>query len=139
MKIAINKCFGGFDLSVKAVLRYAELSGFKLYPCAQIGHDFKNPTYRVVDDPAHYNDTLFVFFSRELPDALGKISDNAYWSDGDMKRTDPILIKVIEELGLEANTSVSEIKIIEIPDGIEWAIHDYDGLESVEETHRSWG
>ena len=138
MKVAINRCFGGFDLSIKAVLRYAELSGFKLYPCVQIDHDFRNPRYRVVDDPAHYNDTLFVHFSTELPDKLGNIEDSTYWSERDIKRTDPILIKVIEELGLEVNTSVSKIEIIEIPDGIEWGIDDYDGLETVEEKHRSW-
>ena len=138
MRIAINRGFGGFDLSVLAVLRYAELSGLKLYPCAQIGHDFRDPRFRVMNDPAHYNDTLFVSFYKEPPDKLGKLDDSALWSDGDIERTDPILIKVIEELGLEVNTSVSKIEIIEIPDDIEWGIDEYDGLETVEEKHRSW-
>ena len=30
-KIVINKCFGGFSLSYKAIRRYAEIKGFKLH------------------------------------------------------------------------------------------------------------
>ena len=32
MKVVINKCFGGFGLSHRAVMRYAEVAGFHLYP-----------------------------------------------------------------------------------------------------------
>ena len=32
MKVVINACYGGFGLSHKAIMRYAELKGFKLYP-----------------------------------------------------------------------------------------------------------
>ena len=31
MKVVINDCYGGFSLSYEAVMRYAELKGFKLY------------------------------------------------------------------------------------------------------------
>ena len=30
-EIVINKCYGGFGLSHKAIMRYAELKGFELY------------------------------------------------------------------------------------------------------------
>lgn len=135
MKVAINRCFGGFDLSVKAVLRYAELSGLKLYPCKMINHDYNNCLYCIVDDS---EDSLFVSFYKEPPNESGVVNDDYFWNDGDIKRNDPILIKVIEELGLEVNTSVSKIEIVEIPDGIEWVIDEYDGLETIEEKHRSW-
>ena len=32
MKVVINACYGGFGLSEKAVMRYAELKGLTLYP-----------------------------------------------------------------------------------------------------------
>ena len=32
MKVVINKCFGGFGLSEKAILRYAELKGLTVWP-----------------------------------------------------------------------------------------------------------
>jgi hypothetical protein len=54
-------------------------------------------------------------------------------------RTDPILISVIEELGSEkASGEWARIKIIEIPNDVDWTISDYDGIERVVETHRSW-
>jgi hypothetical protein len=28
--------------------------------------------------------------------------------------------------------------VVEIPDGIEWSIQEYDGLEWVAEKHRTW-
>ena len=32
MQVVINRCCGGLSLSLKGSTRYAELSGFKLYP-----------------------------------------------------------------------------------------------------------
>ena len=32
----------------------------------------------------------------------------------------------------------SRLKVVEIPDGIEWQIEEYDGKEWVAETHRTW-
>ena len=58
--------------------------------------------------------------------------------DGGYSRTDPILVEAIETLGEEANGSCSELKVIEIPDDIEYYIHDYDGMETVHEKHQSW-
>jgi hypothetical protein len=48
------------------------------------------------------------------------------------------LIRLVQELRDEVNTGFSELKIVEIPDGIEWTICEYDGLEWVAEAHRTW-
>ena len=55
-----------------------------------------------------------------------------------LDRTDPILIQVVETLGAEANGRFAKLRIIEIPDDVEWEITEYDGNESVEEVHRKW-
>lgn len=60
------------------------------------------------------------------------------FNDG-YSRTDPILVEAVETLKEEASGSFSELKVVEIPDDIEYYIHDYDGLETVHENHRSWG
>jgi hypothetical protein len=62
------------------------------------------------------------------------------WNINDEKkfRTDPYFIQAVEELGVEANTEVSNLKIVEIPDEIEWIIEEYDGVEWIAETHRTW-
>ena len=79
MKLVINTCFGGFELSPVALARYAELKQFNI-----------------------------------------------------MNRNDPCLVQVVEELGEAANTECSKLEIVEIPDGINWSINNYDGKESVE-------
>lgn len=56
----------------------------------------------------------------------------------DIKRDDPILIEVIEELNHEADTRFSNLKIVEIPDGVEWEVQEYDGYEHIAEKHRTW-
>lgn len=53
-------------------------------------------------------------------------------------RTDPKLIQVIEELGDAANGKHAKLAIVEIPDGVEYDIDEYDGQESIHEVHRSW-
>jgi hypothetical protein len=53
-------------------------------------------------------------------------------------RTCPKLIQVVEELGEKANGQFAKLRIIEIPDGVDWEIDEYDGSEKVEEKHRSW-
>jgi hypothetical protein len=101
MKIAINKCHGGFSLS-EAV--YAEL-GIKW------------------DD--------YGYLSNE---DLGITSDNylAY-------RQDPRLIAAIENVGKEyASGGLAKVRIVEIPDDVNWEIKEYNGIETIHEKHRSW-
>ena len=53
-------------------------------------------------------------------------------------RDDEHLIAVIELMGEEANTEFSELKIVDIPDDVNWCIEEYDGKEWVAERHRTW-
>lgn len=101
MKIAVNKCFGGFALSKE------------LYNILGIEWD----GYGYLDNGD-----------------LGIKSDNylAY-------RSDPRLIEAIEKIGEEkASGALAKVCIVDIPDGIEWEIDEYDGIESIHEAHRSW-
>jgi len=54
-------------------------------------------------------------------------------------RDDQKLAQVVEELGAEANGHCAELKVIEIPDGVQWVIGQVDGVEQVSEVHRTWG
>jgi len=54
-------------------------------------------------------------------------------------RNDANLVKVVEMLGEEANGDFAELKIIEIPDDVNWTVLNYDGWEWVAEAHRTWG
>lgn len=55
------------------------------------------------------------------------------------KRTDPLLIECVEALGSLANGSHAELAIVEIPDGIQWQLEEYDGSEHIAKAHRTWG
>jgi hypothetical protein len=56
----------------------------------------------------------------------------------DIARNDAALVQVIEQLGDLASDRYSSLKVVEIPDGVEWHIHEYDGMEHVAEKHRTW-
>jgi hypothetical protein len=53
-------------------------------------------------------------------------------------RCDVDLVKVVETLGKSANSSRSTLKIIEIPDDVEFKIEEFEGIEWIVEIHRIW-
>ena len=54
-------------------------------------------------------------------------------------RTYQPLIEAIEKIGLKnASGEMSDLRIVDLPDGIHFDIDNYDGAESIHETHRSW-
>lgn len=57
---------------------------------------------------------------------------------GDIARDNPHLVAVVEELGTKAHDSLASLKIVEIPDDVEWEVEEYDGNERVAEKHRTW-
>jgi hypothetical protein len=140
MKVVINNCFGGFSLSHVAIMRYAELSGFKLYPFVEKRDengniDFSNKSFIPYDGNG---DVFIIHYSKEPLNKDGSYKEGAYWSDRDINRTDENLIKVVKELSNKANGRCAQLKIITVPDEVQWEIDEYDGLESIHETHRVW-
>lgn len=90
MKVVINTCFGGFDITKEA--------------------------------KALYETNTSIEFDRY-----------------EVQRDDPVLVKIVEDLGVEVNGSYAKLKVVEIPDDVDWYIDEYDGLEHVAEKHRTWG
>jgi hypothetical protein len=56
----------------------------------------------------------------------------------ELARDDYDLVYVVETLGEKANTSYSQLKVVEIPADVEWQIEEYDGSEHIAEQHRIW-
>ena len=56
----------------------------------------------------------------------------------DIPRDCPVLVAMVEEQGTAINGNYSELKVVEIPDDVNWYIEEYDGTEWVAERHRTW-
>jgi len=110
MKIVINSCYGGFGLSDEAFVHYLNKKGIKFT------RKKRNSC-----------------FGDEFHDEKGE-----FLSDYNLNRSDPELIKTVEELGEKANGQCADLKIVEIPDDVEYEIEEYDGVEWVAENHRTW-
>ena len=132
MKIVINRCFGGFSLSPLAVKEYLKRKGKECFYYNVFGEKIKRTDIK--------NTSLFVVYSTK------NLGEEITWEDlGDscfrereIPRDDTDLIEVVELLKEKANGACASLSIVKIPDGIEWEISEYDGLETVEEKHRSW-
>jgi len=118
MKVVINKCFGGFGLSDEA---YQWLIDNKNWKASEYNKDGNLP------------DEVKISINKENS-LMGKYYRR--WYDD---RQNQDLIAVVEELGSKANSRFSDLKIVEIPDDIEYEIDDYDGQESIHEKHEVWG
>jgi hypothetical protein len=56
----------------------------------------------------------------------------------DCDRSNPLLIEAVKKLKNEAHGAYSVLKIVEIPDDIEWEITAVNGVEIIREKHRIW-
>jgi len=56
----------------------------------------------------------------------------------DIMRDDYDLVHIVETLGKKANSTCSQLKVVEIPADVVWYIHEYDGVEHIAESHRTW-
>lgn len=113
MKVVINRCFGGFGLSDKAV-----------EACVALGMTVRR------EDEDGWADFV----------CGGKFGTWCEREHDKAFRCDPRVVRTVEALGDEANGSFALLRVVEIPfdttDG--WDIHDHAGMETIEEDHRIW-
>lgn len=69
---------------------------------------------------------------------LSDCEDEYGYTNDPEVRSSPELVQVVKELGCLANGLCADLKVVEVPDDVDWVIDDYDGWESLEEVHRSW-
>lgn len=153
MKVVINKCYGGFGLSHQAVMEYAKRKGMTLYayahPQTDCGCDWDK--YILIDQTVKNDVSIMatdqqdsivvlneynghcIYYSTNRILENGTFPPKSYFDYYYIERDDPDLIAVVEELGEVADGFCSKLKIVEIPNGTDWAISDYDGMESVRE------
>lgn len=148
MKVVINRCYGGFGLSPEATLKLWQLGaeGLDVTPIDEYWPPEKReeeaekyPTlgYQAAIDKwreylAGTKKGRDIFLTVFTPDEQFVVSAR------DVTRSDQNLLKVLEEMGAEAHGDCADLSVVEIPDGVEWEIEEYDGREWVAEKHRTW-
>ena len=156
MKVVINACFGGFSLSNRGIKAYCERKGI---PCHFFRRDgLKGPYTRITDAQAFAEKSIFGVdaFSCETPEEIPsqdnwhamtqeeRVASNAAYTaiavpcSRDISRNDADLVAVVELMGNKANGQCAQLKVVEIPDGTEFQIEEYDGSEHVAESHQTW-
>lgn len=144
MKVVINRCHGGFSLSHEGIMRYAEIAGIELYPYIdEWVRERKGDDY-TVEDALAGGDRLFsgISYSRVPEETYFAGTDEQrnewYFYSRDIGRDDPSLVQVVEEMGEKADGACAHLSVVKIPDGVDYVIEEYDGLEWVAECHRTW-
>ena len=133
MKVVINRCYGGFGVSLEAARFMAER-----------GHEgaaseIADYEKRVADveafkqtgvRPGKDADSFFMI----------EVTYGARWFGygSDWERHDPRLVEAVEALGKAASGECADLKVVEIPDGVDYEIEEYDGNEHIAESHRTW-
>lgn len=140
-KVVINSCYGGFSLSHEAVIRYLDIKGIAVYPEQGALDHWKFWTYWLVK-PEDRNEIKagedFYDLTIEERRLYNIGMSNQTFYDRDVERHDPALVQVVEELGERADGDHAQLKVVQIPDDVQYQIEDYDGNEWVAEVHRTW-
>jgi hypothetical protein len=112
IKIVINKSYGNFSVSHKAFLRLREMGQQDALKETDLGAYW--PGAAAPNEPSL--------------NQCGKL----------IPRDDLQLTQVVEELGGAANGHGAELRVVTIPEGIQWEISAAGGMEHVSEVHRTW-
>ena len=135
MKVILNKCYGGFSLSHEAYMLYAKKKGITLYPYAI---DYATDTYYLTNNPE--NEYTVHYFTKNYGDTISfKDAKDEYflWLNYSY-REDPILVEVVEELRSKANGRFADLKVVDIPDNMDYVIDNYDGIETLHPKVQEW-
>lgn len=139
-KVVYNDCYGGYGLSPKAIKRYLELARPEV-TSAFYKEEWNagfGSSYIKVDPEIVSSDYCVICLLKDYGDRHDSKSlfDPPFYDPQDyfdyysIKRSDPYLVQVVEELGREANGHCADLKIAEVNG--KYRICEYDGAEWVE-------
>jgi hypothetical protein len=139
MKIVLNGCYGGFGLSYEAMVVYwhARCRDLYFYRDISVYDDYskvhKYERISLADIQRSRNTWIGYIYctTEDQGEYLDHFPENVV-SDRDIERTDPILISVVETMGSEAASGrFAKLYIEEIPNGTQYKIDEYDGIEEL--------
>ena len=123
MKIVINRSHGSFCLSDEAR---------KLLFARNTNHITFTPSDQVYKNTADEDLQGSTRYSMEK--VKGYLSDDfrtTWGADAGRRRADANLVAVVEELGERSSGFGAKLMVIDLPDGVDWLIHEIDGKEQI--------
>lgn len=135
MKVVINKCYGGFGLSKKAILEIHKRGGKGIEEVEPKDYYGEKDGWeeKFKEDQKEGSWASIVVKNDKI------LLDEYRSSYNECLRDCPVLISVVEELGEDSYGNFAKLKVVEVPDGVKYKIEEYDGMEWVAEEHRTWG
>lgn len=137
MKVVINACFGGFGLSLEAARWMAERGSVTA----------KEQVEEFDKEAAWIRSYLATgTWPKDCPKEQITVLDidarcfqaKKWYSGRDYERHDPLLVTCVKALGEKVNGEFAELRVIDIPDGTDYSIEEYDGSEHIAEVHKTW-
>jgi hypothetical protein len=143
-RVVINTCYGGFGLSDEALIYYLKLQGIKVWPepSKKFSGLLGDTLWLVPPGADRVEEDLPAEKWQEMTMAERQAHNQKYseqiFNDRDIARDDPYLVKTVLDLGERANGRHAELKVVSLPENVNWTIDEYDGMEHVAERHRTW-
>ena len=125
-KVVYNACYGGFGLSKEAVQRYWDIKGQQVWI---EGDHYSFIVWLVPPEERLKKRDWYSMTMDEKATYNKEYSEQTWHYDMNVSRHDPILVKVVEELGEKANGGYADLQIEEV-EGL-YHINEYDGMERV--------
>jgi hypothetical protein len=125
-KIVYNACYGGFDLSHEAIMLYADIKGINLCVARD---DLYNTYYLCSYD--EYDAVIADIAANPVGPEEYHPLEKYYFNYRRIERTDPALVKAVEQLGDAANGMCAELRVADIRPGTIYRIEEYDGYEHI--------
>ena len=128
MKLVVNNCYGRFGLSPKAQERYWGLKGKQVFFYVR-EYGTKKARKASADANPLLVEALFKDYGPLVN--LAEVPREEFARSETIERHDPVLVRVVEEMGKVADGWRARLTVIEIPDGADYIIRDYNGKECV--------
>lgn len=155
MKVLISKNYGGFTIPYYIMEEYAKKTNKPIYyyleGYLENGKKFTKLNFLELEEKYQFSlrykekdfgDILQAEYSSDnFQEILGEIISHETDYKIENLRTNETLINIVEEnmsLMNNDNQNFAKLKVVEIPDDVDWEVEDYDGVEWIAEKHRVW-